>query len=204
AQTYLPYVEGNPDEFDPGLQAFFRDMAEVRAFYAPFLDNDDETAPPQYDFDVDFRVSLYREVSGSNIIEWQLMVDDRVIGIRDTVRTGSWTYGEPVRLVLRWAKDGPLSPVDAGHPNVRTDVEARRVTFEYLNRWALLAFLDQHRRRPFDPNPITLQFRIPVRPVGAPEQVVPDTSVVFLRMVVRPPGSNEVLDFPTSFPRRVP
>ncbi|MFB3133956.1 MAG: hypothetical protein ACE10K_15675, partial [Rhodothermales bacterium] len=94
--------------------------------------------------------------------------------------------------------------VDAGRPNVHTDVEARRVTFEYLNGWALLALLDQHRRRPYDPNPITLQFRIPVRPVGAPEQVVPDTSVVFLRMVVRPPGSNEVLAFPTSFPRRIP
>lgn len=202
AETYVPYIEGNADDFDPRLQAFFQDMTVVRDFFAPFLDETQEGDLPQFDFEIDFRVDREQENSGKNIIDWQLFVDDRMISIHDTLRVGRWTYGEPIRFVLRWAKDGPVKPIDRQGANVQTDVDARRVTYTYANAWALLSFLGRHRLEPDDPDPVTLKFSIPVEDAGT--LAAPDPSVVYVRMVLKPPGSNTPLVVPSFFPRRAP
>ncbi|HWM89359.1 MAG TPA: type VI secretion protein IcmF/TssM N-terminal domain-containing protein [Thermoanaerobaculia bacterium] len=187
---------------------FVDDMARVRAFFAPFLDAEKPQPVPSFDVEAAFRVLRDREVGANHIIGWALEVGGDRITDRDTEsRKIRWTVGEPVRIILRWASDGPQIPV-LPSPRAGATVRDRTLVYEYANRWSLLAAVADHRA-PLrdlpayaDRSPVTLALAVHTQPAnGGPPGEAP--TQVFLRMTVLAPDKTELLD-PPGFPDRAP
>jgi type VI secretion system protein ImpL len=93
------------------------------------------------DVQLAFRVNRAAEVLGDRIIDWEFRSGDQVS------RSGApvplrWAFGDPVRLMLRFAKDSPEIPMTEGGADAR--IEGRTVTYTYTDPWALFALLRRH------------------------------------------------------------
>jgi type VI secretion system protein ImpL len=198
---YLERAPGRDATITRVLQ-FVDQATSVRAILAPFL-NDPKAAVPVFDYEVEFRVNRRSEVGGNNVIEWLLEVADQRISARDTMRQGRWVMGNPVRLTLRWAKDGEASPAPENADGIV--FEDKRVTFEDTGRWALLKLMRAHPSAPadfeqlVDPTPETLKFIIPTVQAGG---AVTQTKV-FVRLTLLTPDKKEPITLPL-FPDRAP
>lgn len=242
--AYAGYFRSVPERFDDGaidaVRRFVEQVRPVRDFFDPFLAGAGEPAAagdapsarpaaagaeaepaaapaPVFDVDVDFRANRDFESGGDQIIAWTLELGNDRIGHRDARRRGRWELGQPVRLVLRWAKDGRERPVLAS-PRHGVAVAEREVTFEQRDRWSLLSFVAAHRssREDFrdfvDPRPHTLKFVVPtwegngaeaaVEGVPPPAAELSETRV-FVRLTVLAPDSKKPLPVP-DFPGRAP
>lgn len=183
---------------------FVEDIAAVRGFFATYLEKPE--AGPAVDVEAMFRVLRDREVYGDHIIDWTLQVGRDVVTNRDAkTRKVRWSYGEPVRLSLRWANESPRVPV-GGNVRPGVTVSDRTVTYEYRNAWALLTALDQNQSSPddlpsfLDVEPVTLSLEVPTQVKDEPLS----EARVFLRLSVLDPKSAQPLTiprFPTSAPR---
>lgn len=198
-----------------GQERFLRDarsfvdrIARARAFFAPYLDAEKPELYPSFDVEAAFRILREREVAANQIIGWVLEVGGERVTDRETEsRKLRWTLGEPVRLSLRWASDGPLMPV-VRTPRAGLSVQERTVVYEYRNRWSLLAALADNRATLrdlpsyADEQPVTLALAVYTKPTdGGPAGEVP--TQVFLRLTVLAPGTTQALD-PPAFPERAP
>ena len=180
-----PYA---PDDV-AALRRFISSMSGVSDFFAFFLGarEDAGNAVPVYDLQVQFRVNEDREVGANQIIEWRFIVDGDEIEPGDIDPPGRWTYGDPVRMTLRWAENAPTVPLDPrrvesasrpgedaldieGRPSAMK-VAGRTVIFDYANAWSLLLFLAENAAAPgdfpgfADPHPRTLRLDIPAAPL---------------------------------------
>ncbi len=186
-------------------RAFIDQIARARAFFAPYLDAEKPELYPSFDIEANFRILREREVAANQIIGWTLEVGgDRITDRETESRKLRWTLGERVRLSVRWASDGPLTPV-IRVPKAGVSVQERTVVYEYTNRWALLAALSDNRA-PLssygDEQPVTLALAVYTQPVdGSPAAEAP--TQVFLRLTVLAPGTTQTLD-PPPFPERAP
>ena len=211
----------------PEALAFVEQMRRVQAFFRPFVgglealdgpgeapasagEDIEETLAevPTYDLRLEFRVHREREVGANQIIRWTLGIEETEISHRDAEPLGRWILGQPVRLSLEWASDGPLVPLPPEDlPGVW--VEERTAVFERQGAWALLAFLKDFEspRKDFedfeDPRPHTLKFlasTVPAAPAedeeGIALEVAPEPVVVYVRLVVLAPGKSEPLRLP--------
>jgi type VI secretion system protein ImpL len=200
---------------DAGQERFLREarsfvdrIARARAFFAPYLDAEKQELFPSFDVEAAFRILREREVAANQIIGWTLEVGGESITDREAEsRKLRWTFGEPVRLSLRWASDGPLEPV-IRNPRAGVSVRERTVVYEYTNRWSLLTALADNRAtaRELPPDiqeqPVTLALAVYTQPAaGGPMGEVP--TQVFLRLTVLAPGTTQALDSP-AFPERAP
>src|SRR6185503_14228239 len=95
---------------------FVEDMTAVRAFFASFLDAPKQELAPSLDVEATFRVLKPKEIEGEQIIGWSMGVGEESVTNRQTNRKLRWTAGEPLKLALRWANDGPRVPVTTGQP----------------------------------------------------------------------------------------
>lgn len=191
-------------------RGFVEDLAAVRGFFATYLEKPE--AGPAMDIEPMFRVLREREVFGDHIIGWTLEIGRDVVTNRETkARKVRWTYGEPVRLTLRWASESPRVPVSSSDaPNMT--VRDRTVTFEYRNAWALLTALKQNRVQAddlpsfVDVEPFTLSLHVPTQ-ILVPEQGAqappPTDARVFLRLSVLDPKSAQPVSIPR-FPSTAP
>jgi type VI secretion system protein ImpL len=163
-------------------------------------------------------VNRNHEMNGNQIMDWSLQVGGSVFRSADLPSTGRWTFGEPVKLVLRWAKDSPQQPV-ALAPAI-TVPETRTIIFEYQDKWSLLKMLVQHAAassdldRSVDSDPQTLVFIAGQESAGVSgksqgtETPQKDTSTgqiakVFIRVKIYPPGKPGTLRVPV-FPTQAP
>ncbi len=197
-----------------GARRFYADMERVRSFFAPFLDAEKPQPAPSFDVEAAFRILREREVGANQIIGWVLEVGGDRITDRDADLSGRpklrWTPGEPVRLTLRWAADGPRVPV-LSPPRPGAVVRDRSVVYEYTNRWSLLTAVAEHRASLRDlPSyadrlPVTLALTVHTRPaVPIPDRPADDLPAqVFLRMTLLAPGTTLALD-PPAFPDHAP
>ncbi len=194
-----------------GARRFYADMARVRTFFAPFLDAEKPQPAPSFDVEAAFRILREREVGANQIIGWILEVGgDRITDRDPDPPKLRWTPGEPVRLTLRWAADGPRIPVLAP-PRPGAVVRDRSVVYEYTNRWSLLTAVAEHRASLRDlPSyadrlPVTLALTVHTRPaVPVPDRPADDLPAqVFLRMTLLAPGTTVALD-PPAFPDHAP
>ncbi|MFP4307129.1 MAG: type VI secretion system protein [Desulfococcaceae bacterium] len=224
-------------EGERAVMDFLTRMTEVEAFFGPFLDpppagpvggngaaaENGEEAPsaaaeelpdvPAFDLTASFRVNRDREVLANRIIDWTFGAGGQVVRYGGDARGARWIYGEPVRLRLRWARNGLDVPVYAPPP-AAVNQEARAVTFEYDNRWALIRMLQAHRADSADvpagrdPRPHTLRFRVDTERVGSETvEALPGTRV-YLRLELATPGragrSVALPDFPAAAPSLAP
>ncbi|HEY6352159.1 MAG TPA: type VI secretion protein IcmF/TssM N-terminal domain-containing protein [Candidatus Angelobacter sp.] len=192
--------------------AFLNQMDALRPLFGSLLSGLAD-AVPSFDFVPVFRVNQAREINGNEIIDWTLQVGADSFHYRDPERTGRWNFGDPVKLVLRWAKDSPQQPASVTTSN-DTRLRSRTITFEYRDSWALFSmiFLHQPASNDFDrladPDPQTLVFTVSDTQSAAPNANANDGSSkpetkVFVRIRLRPPGKPENLRMRT-FPIKAP
>jgi len=188
-------------------RAFVKEMSAVRDFFATYLEKPE--AGPAIDIEPMFRVLRDREVYGDQIIGWTLDVGRDTITNREAKsRKIRWTYGEPVRVSLRWASESPRIPVgDNARPGV--SVRDRTVVYEYKNAWSLLTALAQNPSSAddlpsfLDVEPVTLSLKIATENPAQKGEPRSDARV-FLRLSVLDPKSAQPLTippFPASAPR---
>lgn len=197
---------------------FLDRMDQVQTFFAPFLEKKDEKEQiPVFDFDFQFRTNENKEIGANQIIDWNLEVGKKKFRYQDAERTGSWLFGDPIRLSLRWANDSPSVPI-AGGTLSRVRVRERTAILEFNNRWSLLYLLLKHAGtaadfdKGIDIEPYTLRFPIRTRPDAAPgppvrraqpEDLITDLAQVYMRVSLLAPSKKEALIVP-SFPASAP
>jgi type VI secretion system protein ImpL len=186
---------------------FLKQMRDVRGFFASFLDAPKPMRVPAYDLETEFRTLQQRELGGNEIIRWSLSVADETVTDREKAQKIRWTPGQPVRVAIRWANDAPHVPVLRENRRGMT-VDGRTVTYEYANRWALLAALADLRAHAEDlgpindPPPVTLSLTIDTKPADEkPDQknsATTEPAQLFMRVaLLTPEGAPlEVPDFP--------
>lgn len=206
----LPDALGKHTELEVSVaqaRVFLAEMEDLRGLLLPLLT---KNGPPLADLEIKFRVNQRREIGAQQIIEWQFDVGREVIRNRDAVRTLRWRLGDPLRLSLRWAKDSPDAPQLTGQaPHVK--VQDRTVTFEFTNRWSLLALLTKHLAPVADhdplaaPDPHLLAFTVKTHAGARTLNPAPSVPLkAFIRVSVLAPGKKENLPlpyFPTFAPR---
>jgi type VI secretion system protein ImpL len=194
--------------------AFLGQMDKVRAFFAPFIDPGG-AVPPGWDVAVDFRVNRRFEAGADQIIDWELTVGDRTFRRGEEAKPVRWHLSDSVAVNLRWAKDGPVSPVVEGVAN-QEEFKKRVVTWRYDDRWSLLRLLLDHQSRPDELDPATalvpevLKFTAQTVPVIGPETRSPGPvgeakAFIRVRLSALPPGSKApvAVTLP-EFPARAP
>lgn len=119
------------------------------------------------DLDVRWRTDREAERGADQVIVWNLYAADRQLSFPGTDgQRLHWSVGEPVKLMLRWAKDSPQRPdIDPQQPSMAVaDLEAG---WEYDGPWALLRLLRSHvtlQRQPStDYTDFPLALQVPVR-----------------------------------------
>ncbi len=194
--------------------AFLDQMEKVRAFFAPFLD-DGAADLPGYDVEVDFRVNRRFEQGADQIIGWQVTIGDQVLRRGEPAKPVRWHVTDPVSVNLRWAKDGPISPVLEQVADT-PDAKSRTVSWRYDGRWALLRLLMAHHApsteldRRAEISPQVLEFATHTVSVTGPEAKAPGPvgeakAFIRLRLSTVPPGGKSPValvmpDFPTRAP----
>lgn len=180
----------------------------------PLLSPGRELAVPALTLDVlpRFRANPEGEIGGNQIVDWQMDIGRQTFRDSDPegAKTARWNSGDPVRVVLRFAKDSPDRPL----PGTATRVDNRTLFYDYQGVWALFGLLRATRPNPLDLagardlEPNLLKFDIPIErdpaqpPLAAPE---PPTSRfrVFVRLRVSQPGKPDPLAAP-EFPAVAP
>jgi type VI secretion system protein ImpL len=184
--------------------AFLEQMDTVRTFFLPFLESEVQHGPV-FDLQVDFRINTARERGGNQIIEWQLMIGEQQVRARDAERQSRWRFGDPIQVLLRWAKDAPVEPSASGNA-AQVKVRDGTVLFTYPQRWSLLRLLRSQAsaaadfERFADPKPHTLKFCIDTHTKkDKATDLIPATSSevkVFIGVTVMPPDKKERLILP--------
>ena len=179
----------------------------VRNLLAP-LYTASEDSPAGYDLHVDMRANTAMEIEGNKIIDWVLEVGDQRLRWRDAPRALRWTYGTPMVLSLRLAKDAPVRAlVDPLQSAMDTDGHV--VTYRFDDPWSLFSLMHKYR----DADPMAradsraqlLKFEFPLRSaLGSDVVETPGSgrARVFMRMAVSAPGKKTPLPWPASFPTR--
>lgn len=190
---------------------FLERMHDLRPLLGTFLATDVPGAVPALDFEAQLRVHRAREpggeLGGNEIIEWGLDVGEAHFTNRDPEIKGRWVFRDPVRVSLRWAKDGPRVP-DSADPPPGAVVRDRTVSFTNQDPWALISFLRSHAASredfvPFyDADPHTL--RLGVRTLPAAGGLDPQEVKVFLRITLVHPDTKEALTMPLILPNEAP
>ncbi len=194
------------------VTTFLNQLEGLRPLFSPLLAAESDPVPV-FDFVPLFRVNQGREINGNQIIDWTLQVGADTFHYRDPQRTGRWSYGEPVKLTLRWAKDSPQQPIVAPSASAASArPNGRQVVFEFHDSWALLTMLVRHQGgaddfdRMTDPDPQTLAFVVDDSKSSdptAPKASASPQAKVFVRIKLRPPGKPDNLRvrvFPTEAP----
>ncbi|WP_233805325.1 type VI secretion system protein [Paraburkholderia sp. HP33-1] len=197
-------IGGNPavrqfaDRFDP-----------VAAFLAPLYPANDG-APTGYDVRVDFRANRTGEIAANQVIDWTLRIGTQSVSLNDASGTLHWEYGMPVTLVLRFAKDSPLTALD--DPAQRAfSSDGRTLTWQFADPWALFSFISQQRvadtlARERGAGPL-LKFDFPLGTVNPADLALlpkQERGQVFVRLTLSAPGSKTPLPWPGSFPTSAP
>jgi type VI secretion system protein ImpL len=194
---------------------FLDDMREVRKFFAAYLDP--VKAKSVVDVETQFRTLQSQEHAGNEIIQWTLSLGAETIKDREKAKKPlPWRPSDPVRLTLLWAQDAPNVPVLPVKRRGMTVLD-RTVTFEYTNRWSLLAALSDLKAAEtdlgagVDAPPVTLSLLVQrkaapdpnVKPAAAKKEALPPApqpTQVFMRLALLTPDGEpvKVPQFPVS------
>ncbi|MBV4477543.1 type VI secretion system protein [Pseudomonas botevensis] len=158
------------------------------------------------ELDVRWRTDREEEKGADQVIAWGLLSGNQQVnypaGEQPNLR---WMVGQPIRLTLRWARNGKDRPVnDPSQPNlVVRDLEAG---WEYGGPWSLLRLMRAHfsvQRQPsMDYTDFPLSLRLPV--TAQTDSVTNEFTRMFVRLSLMSQGSKLPLSIappPTRAPR---
>lgn len=156
------------------------------------------------DMEVRWRTDRDSERGADQVISWKLIAGNQAISYPgDTSNVLHWSVGQPVSLILRWARDGTQRPVnDPLQPDLR--VGGLEAEWQYIGPWALLRLMGAHvsmQRQPnMDYTEFPLSLEVPVHaPAGEGNQ-----TLMFVRLSLMSQGSKAPLSIqplPTLAPR---
>lgn len=182
--------------------AFIERLAAAQPLLSAVLTEDPAGGPAALDLWPQFRINRAREKGAEQIIEWTLHAGGTLPPAAAGASAGvSWRAGEPISMVLRWAKNSVQGPgTDPARPEMRISDGAAR--WQYDDPWALLHLLADHAAPLSDlaerdaRAPVVLRFVVPTRDAaGAPA----GDTVAYARLAVSVHGKPERLAAP-AFP----
>ena len=159
------------------------------------------------ELDVRWRTDRDDEKGADQVIAWGLLAGSQQINYPVPAEQPNlrWMVGQPIRLTLRWARNGKERPVnDPLQPNlVVRDLEAG---WEYGGPWSLLRLMRTHfsvQRQPsMDYTEFPLTLRLPV--TASSDSVTSDFTRMFVRLSLMSQGSKlplSIAPLPTRAPR---
>lgn len=191
------------------VRQFVDDFNQVKTLLAPLYPSD-EGAAAGYDLNVEFRANRGSEIAANQLIDWTLTSGAQSVSAADGSHALHWDYGAPVSLVLRFAKDSPLTAVnDTQQRSFTTD--GRTLAWQFNDPWALITFIA--RQRVPDPGlsgagtTQLLKFDFPLGVANAADLAALPKEArarVYLRMTLTPAGKKTPLPWPGGFPARAP
>src|SRR5580658_8091227 len=121
---------------------FLDALAAARVVLQPILGDAPIDQPLTLEADVDFRPNPTLDAAGNQVLEWDLDTGDQHLSSLDEKHVLDWSYGQPLRVTLRWARNAPQMPVpnDGAQTPKTREVMAH---WNYADPWALLTFLHQ-------------------------------------------------------------
>ncbi|NWB26104.1 type VI secretion system protein [Pseudomonas gingeri] len=145
---------------------FLERLKQARVWLGPLFQRD-PSGMIGFDMDVRWRTDREEERGADQVIAWGLNAGSQQISYPgDTQQRLRWMVGQPLRLTLRWARNGPERPVsDPLQPSLAVaDLEAG---WEYGGPWSLLRMMRSHlsviRQPSMDYTDFPLTLRLPVR-----------------------------------------
>ncbi|MGY4533158.1 type VI secretion system protein ImpL [Pseudomonas sp. TE3786] len=146
-------------------QDFLERLKQARAWLGPLFVRDKDGIVG-LDMDVVWRTDRDGERGADQIIAWGLYVGNQALVYpSDEQNRLHWNVGEPIKLMLRWAKNGAQRPAnDPQQPSLAVnDLEAG---WEYTGPWALLRLMRSHvavqRQASVDYTQFPLTLQLPV------------------------------------------
>ncbi|HBN8447760.1 type VI secretion protein IcmF/TssM N-terminal domain-containing protein [Pseudomonas aeruginosa] len=171
-ETRLPQVrEGLAQVRSPDLPAaedFVRRLEQAQRWLGPLFERD-KSGLLGVALDIDWRSDRSLERGADQVIAWSLYSGDqesRFPGAQDKGLT--WNVGDPLKIMLRWAKNGSQRPADDPRQAslAVADLEAG---WSYQGSWALLRMMRAHFSRQRPPNVDYTEFPLVLQlPVYAP------------------------------------
>jgi type VI secretion system protein ImpL len=164
---------------------FLTDLRAVREFLRPLLSDE---ANRSYTLEIDFRANRRDEIGGHEIMDWRMASGDSQVNQLQAKPQLRWRIGDPVTLVLRWAKDSTDIPIALENPG-DGGLDERTGRFFYRGPWSLLSFIAQHRTRPVDPTRFAprevLVFNARTRVAATASDAPTQTARVFVGITVK-------------------
>ena len=218
---------GGSGEVGREVNNFLQALRDVRPFFAPLLGDRGDLA--RYNLAVEYRINKGNEINGQQIAEWGFSTGDQKVEDGQ----GSWQLGDRVRMSMRWAKDGPYVPAPTGQPRGATVDSNDSISFDFAGIWSLVRIIRMFRasqtdlRKSLDRQPHVLKFMVDIteRKHTGRVRLLPDSyyttkggtpsgaakmsflynkAVVFVRIVLNPPESKELLVIPVDWPTLAP
>ena len=156
------------------------------------------------EMDVRWRTDREEERGADQVIAWGLDAGNQQISYPGEAQPNlRWMVGQPVRLTLRWARNGYQRPAnDPLQPSlVVRDLEAG---WEYSGPWSLLRLIRSHQSVQRQPNMDYTDFPLTLRlPVTAQTSTAVQT-LMFVRLSLMTQGSKlplSIAPLPTRAPR---
>ncbi|MGF6090214.1 type VI secretion system protein [Pseudomonas sp. 18173] len=156
------------------------------------------------EMDVRWRTDREEERGADQVIAWGLNAGNQQISYPGEPQPNlRWMVGQPVRLTLRWARNGSQRPAnDPLQPNLMVrDFEAG---WEYSGPWSLLRLIRSHQSVQRQPNMDFTDFPLTLRlPVTAQTSATGQTQM-FVRLSLMSQGSKlplSIAPLPTRAPR---
>lgn len=162
---------------------FLNHLQRARVWLDPLFQRDQDGIKG-IDLDVRWRTDRDAELGADQVIEWSMQSGSESIhypgGDDSRMR---WTLGEPVKLLLRWAKNGAQKPADDPLQSALAVFEYE-AGWEYEGPWALLRLLRTHvafeRLAIIDYSETPLAFRLPVYAPYSPD----NHALMFVRVAL--------------------
>lgn len=177
---------------------FVSELDASRKALAPMLADATLRLPLAYEVQAEFHTNPLADRGGAMIIEWRLELGDQVISSAIPGAKAVWAAGQPVRLLLRFARNGPKLPESAAGGAKVDDVTAY---WEERGPWGLLGLIAGHvppleeRLHLPDAGSETLRLEVPLRDnadKAAGAAVSFDAAVVYCKLkltaLTRTPG----------------
>ena len=218
---------GGSGEVGREVNNFLQSLREVRPFFAPLLGDRGDLA--RYNVSIDYRINKSNEINGQQIAEWGFATGDQKVEDGQ----GFWQLGDRVRLSMRWAKDGPYVPAPTGQPRGASVDSNDTISFDFAGIWGLVRIIRMFRaspidlRKSLDRQPHVLKFMVDIteRKHTGRVRLLPDSyytnkgntpsgaakmsflynkAVVFVRVIINPPESKDLLVIPVDWPTLAP
>jgi hypothetical protein len=190
--------------------AFLKDAEAIRQLFAASMGEESLGL----DVKVSFRANRDREIKGDQIIDWRIQIGSASMKLGDSANVLHWSYGTPITVFFRFAKDSPDVPIETKTAEDAV-IEGRSVRYELRNAWSLFSLVESHKIVPTESRGVPirsglLHFNIATLPASSGKKsqnisAPPEEAKLFIRIVSALQSGKEIREGPLpAFPEIAP